>query len=387
MKRRTNRLLALLIPILVIGATATVDVAAQIIRPTINYQGRARDAAGLPVTGQRTINLVIYDAQTGGNALFAEAHPNVQFGPGGTFTVAIGGNSPNGIPQSVGFDAPRWLGVTVQGFNSGNELPRLRMRGVPFAFEANEADRANRATVADSANRAATAVQAASAGTATVADRATIADSSVASARADSAAIAGRASRASFADEAATLSLPARLEGEVKEPVLHVQNDIDASDGVALMAVGSPYAVVSVGVDSTTNRFVSSSSIGSTGSPVAGSLYRDNAPLAWAQVAGDGTIISDFGVRAVTYTPNNPGTYVFQLDNLVDIGVNDYPEMSVVVTIIGNPSSPVFSSWDRVRAPGGGFELDQFRVHLRNFESGQDNDFSIVVFGRPAAVK
>ena len=385
MKKRVRRSKLIAVAgavLLMIGAAG--EASAQLTAPTINYQGRAVDASGMPLTGTRSVQIAIYDALTGGTALFTEAHPNVSFSGDGVFTVVIGANTPGGIPQSVGFDNPRWLGVTVTGFNNGNELPRLRFHGTPYTFVANRAFRSDSAGVAGRADSAR------SAGRSALASRATLADSSAAAGRAatsDSARFADDADLAQFAvnadsaDLARDLLVPIGLTSSGTEPTLGLTN----KGGVALRANGAPYAIVSVGVDSTSERFVSGTSVGNTTAPEPGSLYRDNTPLAWGRIASDGTITADFGILRVAHTPNNPGVYLILLDNPVAVDKNGQPAIAPVITIESNGmTEPLrFPSWGTVVDNNDKISNTQFEVRIRDFETGSDAGFTIVIMGRP----
>ena len=352
---------------------------AQVVSPTINYQGRAQDGDGNAVTGDRQVTLSIYDAATGGTALFSETHPSITFSTLGTFTVRIGGATPGGIPPTIGFDQPRWIGVTVTGFNDGNELPRLRFLGSPYSFVANVAFRADSSRIADSArssNRADRAINATFADTAVAADRAVKAT---------------EATSAETATVAETLNLPATLDNPDKAPTLTVINP-DTGPALAvdggLEARGEPYAIITDGIDSTTGHYAAGEVNDNTGIPDPGALYRDNIPLAWGQIEADGTILADFGIKRVGHSANNPGVYQIILDNPVAMPSKVTPEFAIVLT----PFSPagitgqmLFGSWD--------YDIDQstdlprddaFLVNFRNQEFGQDVRFSVVVFGRPA---
>lgn len=359
------------------------EAKAQVISPVINYQGRAQDAAGQPLTGEQAITIRIYDTQSGGTPLFSESHPSVTFNGSGIFTLVIGGNTPGGIPQSIGFDRPRWLGVTITGFNQGEELPRLRFYGTSYSFEANHAFEADHA---DSTDRSATAV---------LAGTAAEADSARAAAYADSTGSAGTASRADHAilsDTATTavgLLLPAvQALNDISNPTLRIVNGsgtgLEVEGGIR--AEGSPYAIVSDGVDSTTKHYATAEVIGTGGTPNPGALYRDNVPLAWGQIGSDGTIISDFGILRVGHTPNDPGVYQIYLDNPVTAGDKNEPHFAVVVTPRYVPSGQggqlVFPHWDYLTDHTGAISNQALEVHLRGYESGVDVGFSVIVFGR-----
>ena len=102
---------------------------------TINYQGRAATATGPLENVTRRMTLVIYNES--GSSLWIEQQ-DVAFRKGGIFTVAIGAGNP--IPESIHFDAPYTFGVTIAGFNGGQELPRIALRTVPYAFHAVSAE-------------------------------------------------------------------------------------------------------------------------------------------------------------------------------------------------------------------------------------------------------
>jgi len=119
---------------LLLLALVLCGASAQIPR-TINYQGRAADASGPLEDQTRQMILRIYDAS---NSILWIEQQDVAFQTGGVFTVALGRVNP--FPASMLFDAPYTLGVTIQGFNSGNELPRIPLRSVPYAFHALVAD-------------------------------------------------------------------------------------------------------------------------------------------------------------------------------------------------------------------------------------------------------
>jgi hypothetical protein len=139
---------------LLLGALA--PALAQIPR-TISFQGVLADAQGnLIPDGPQDLTLTIYDAATGGNALFSETQ-RVQV-VRGVFNAIIGSSDPNGIPAGVAFDAPYWLGVKV---GTAAELaPRTPFTSVPYALNAAMAQRAIVANTADTATWANTAMAA-----------------------------------------------------------------------------------------------------------------------------------------------------------------------------------------------------------------------------------
>ena len=373
-----------LAPLLLLLLLAEAE--AQVSSPVINYQGRAQDAAGEPLSGEQAITIRIYGTQSGGIPLFSENHPSVTFNGSGVFTLVIGGNTPGGIPPSIGFDQPRWLGVTIAGFNQGNELPRLRFYGTSYSFEANHAFEADHS---DSTDRSATAVSAATATTATTADSSRAARYADSTGSAGTASMADRAIRSDTATTALGLLLPAvQALDDPRDPTLRIVNlsgtALEVEGGIR--TEGSPYAIVSDGVDSTTKHYATAEVAGSAGTPNPGSLYRDNVPLAWAQIAADGTIISDFGILRVSHTPNSPGVYQVYLDNPVVTGEKNEPHFAVVISPRYTPSGQggqlIFPHWSYLVDHTGLPSNQAFEVHLRGYESGVDEVFSVIVFGR-----
>jgi hypothetical protein len=120
---------------------------------TISFQGVLGDATGALVpNGPAILDVAIYDAPTGGTALFTE-RLNVTV-LDGVFNAIIG-SSGSGIPVAVDFDKQYWLGVTVGG---GVEIaPRTPFTSVPYALNAAVAQHsltADRATNSDTATHA-----------------------------------------------------------------------------------------------------------------------------------------------------------------------------------------------------------------------------------------
>lgn len=307
---------------------------------TINYQGRIVDGS-TPVNGTRQIDLKLYTSPTGGTPVFTQTQ-SVEF-KDGIFTVAIG--APGGIPESVRFDQPYWLGVTISDFNNGAELsPRFVLRSSPYSF---------RSVIADSSASAYTASSADSAGTARL------------------------------------LHTPATLQADAaNQATLTLAN----TQGPALRAEGTGrYAIVSQGVDSTSRYFVAGGSVPATEvPPAAGAYYRDNAPMAWALVTSDGTLVNDFGVASVG-KPTDQG-YEVRLDRPVTTlafnGVT-VPQCIAMVTMGGNipPTDArlrLVTSWSFKQESDGTLNPQVIMVRFTDVQgtAGQA-PFSIVVFGRP----
>lgn len=96
---------------------------------TINYQGFLADAGGTPVTGTVGITFRLYNAASGGTALYTEVQPSIAVTTG-IFNAMIGSTTPITLP----FDVPYWLTVAV---NADPEMsPRQPLASSPYAFRA-----------------------------------------------------------------------------------------------------------------------------------------------------------------------------------------------------------------------------------------------------------
>jgi len=121
--------------ILFIAALLLVPCMAQAdISPCISYQGVLRDGSGNPVLdGSYLVTFRIYDAETGGTALWTENQTLTA--TGGIINAHMGSVT----PLDIEFDVPYWLGISVEG---GAELvPRAALTTVPSAVHAAYADR------------------------------------------------------------------------------------------------------------------------------------------------------------------------------------------------------------------------------------------------------
>jgi len=110
--------------ILLIGAI----IASSAVPKLISYQGVLTDGAGTAVPdGTYNLTFKIYDVSSGGTALWTETQNSVQV-TGGIFNVNLG--SVNAL--NLAFDAPYWLGVSVNG---GAELtPRRQLTAAPYSL-------------------------------------------------------------------------------------------------------------------------------------------------------------------------------------------------------------------------------------------------------------
>jgi len=348
--------------ILALIIVATGLASAQIPR-TINYQGRASDAAG-PLTGTRQFTLTLYDDATGGNALFTETQ-GVDFQAGGVFTVVIGAGSPEGIPDDIPFDVPYWLGVRIEGFNGGNELsPRYELRSAPYSFRSKHASLAAYADAAAFADRA---------------------DSSDRSGIAETSAFADSSRRSFLADSTATI--PRVLGDKSDKPRLAVLEIVDTgrSNGRALHLRGNRYALVTEGVDSTSEHYVAGGQAGPIAVPDRGGMYRDNVPVAWGVIAANGAILSDFGIAGVNFGTGQ--VYEIVLDNpagSIPGATPATPAFSPQITI-GGPTYDgfVIPRWSYKRLPSGSYDHAIIVVRFLDAQGFPATaPFSIVVYGR-----
>ncbi len=130
--------------ILVLLTTTTLGltskVSAQIPR-LLTYQGQLTDSTGQPLPdGQYVITTKLYPDNSTTLPLYAEDHTVTVFK--GLFAVLIGSNV--SLPQSLTFDKPYYLGVSV---NNGTDLsPRTPLTPTPYAI------RSSSAATADIAN-------------------------------------------------------------------------------------------------------------------------------------------------------------------------------------------------------------------------------------------
>jgi hypothetical protein len=128
MKRRGIFLLiCVLVAISLLAALASAA-----IPQTINYQGFLTDSGDAPVNATVSMTFGIYDAPTGGSALWNETQ-DVTVTNGG-FSAVLGSVTPIDLP----FDVQYYLGVTVDA--DAEMTPRQPLVSVPYTFKAATAD-------------------------------------------------------------------------------------------------------------------------------------------------------------------------------------------------------------------------------------------------------
>ncbi len=344
--------IATLLLLLVFGAVEAFAQSGTYPQREINFQGRVRDANGIYLDGTHAVTIKIYTTATGSSSLvFSESHPGVDFKTG-LFSIPIGSETTGGIPGDLDFTAQYWLGITIAGFNGGQEIqPRMAFHCAAYSFYSIAA------AAADSAGVSANAY------------RADLADA------ADSSRIAG---------VAWSLNVPAKISGTNNSgPAVEIINFGE----VGMVAQGGIYGVVSRGTDSTTEHYVAAGTLGNDAAPAPGGLYRDNAPYAWGLIDANGQKLAGFGIDTVIEV--RPGYYRVMLSNpAATINLGDsvsIPELTAVTQVTGITYNETYTTANWYFPQKGSVGADRTII----VETGQNGDpsaasFSIVVFGRPA---
>lgn len=113
------------------------------------YQGVLMNEAGTaPITGNKTIELRLYNAETGGSALWGRAY-NVLADLNGLFSIEVSDDAGSAIVNASlanvlaeNRDKTLYIGITVTG-TSGEILPRQKMLAVPYAIFAADTAKAS----------------------------------------------------------------------------------------------------------------------------------------------------------------------------------------------------------------------------------------------------
>ena len=94
------------------SAAPQVAPASQVNTGLLSYQGYLTDASSEPLTGDVDITFRLYDAPSGGAALWTEAHTNANAVPvdDGLFNVMLGSLTPISYNSDVG-DADQFVGT------------------------------------------------------------------------------------------------------------------------------------------------------------------------------------------------------------------------------------------------------------------------------------
>jgi hypothetical protein len=107
---------------MVIGAEALIHIPQK-----MNYQGQLTNSSGTPINTPRSITFCIYDAATGGTALWTETQGSVSV-INGIFNVVLGSNNAIDIP----FRKAYWLGINVA--SDGEMTPRHLLTNAAYAM-------------------------------------------------------------------------------------------------------------------------------------------------------------------------------------------------------------------------------------------------------------
>ncbi len=131
MSRQLLRLSAFVATFILVVASAMAQVPQQ-----VSYQGLLTDSSNIPVpNGTYAMTITLYDASTGGSALWNEVHPSVRTLTG-LFDVLLGSVTPLTLP----FDKQYWLAVSING---GPELaPRTPLTSAAYSYRSAWADSA-----------------------------------------------------------------------------------------------------------------------------------------------------------------------------------------------------------------------------------------------------
>jgi hypothetical protein len=115
--------------------TDTAAPGAQLLRFSSVLPAGSDNATGGPIS----MRFALYAGQQGGEPLWSEAQ-KIEVARDGSYSVLLGTGTTGGLPASVFQEGnARWLGVAV-GESDPAEQPRLLLVGVPYAFDAANAE-------------------------------------------------------------------------------------------------------------------------------------------------------------------------------------------------------------------------------------------------------
>lgn len=143
-----NRLLRIAVGLAVGVGLISTSMAA--VPHLVRYQGTAVDANNIPLEGPYTLTFRLYNAATGGTAVWTETHTNAPVTKG-RFSVLLGQNT----ALSVDWSVPLWISIQV---GTDPELsPRQQITSVPLAIRAEVAEglatQITTSTITDDANK------------------------------------------------------------------------------------------------------------------------------------------------------------------------------------------------------------------------------------------
>lgn len=139
-----NRLLLLLAAVLIASTAFATEPR------LVPFQARLADAAGADLTGVYRVTFVIYDAATGGTALWSEVHPAVSVIAGrlnvllGSLTSLDDYNGDGNTADAVRFGQPRFVGIKIGADNNQEMVPRHQLVPAFYAQGAKEAENSAR---------------------------------------------------------------------------------------------------------------------------------------------------------------------------------------------------------------------------------------------------
>ena len=121
--------LIVLIPFVTMWSTASAG------GPGFNYHAEVLLEDGTPMNEDVSMYVEVYDAASGGQALWEKFYPIVTIN-NGDFVIPLGGDDPQSLLTQMEGTDQLWLQFVVQGKQL---LPRLGIYQVPFALQAHDA--------------------------------------------------------------------------------------------------------------------------------------------------------------------------------------------------------------------------------------------------------
>jgi len=118
----------LLLPVLFVLATFAGPARAEAPQ-TMHFQGYLKDASGDPVDGAVDMAFTLYDAESGGTALWTETHTDVTVSDG-VYSVVLGSVT----PLDLEWDEQYYVGVAVA--SDAEMTPRMALAAAPYALDA-----------------------------------------------------------------------------------------------------------------------------------------------------------------------------------------------------------------------------------------------------------